>query len=77
MEAPNWRLSMKKQHGGRPNKFKPAYIQQARKLCEFGHTDSKLAEFFGVHLQTINNWKVKYPQFLYAPMQYSSRHAGR
>jgi hypothetical protein len=52
--------------GGRPNKFKPEYIEQARKLCQFGHTDPELAEFFGVHLQTINNWKAKYPEFLHA-----------
>jgi transposase len=56
----------KKHPGGRPNKFKPEYIEQARKLCQFGHTDQELAEFFGVHLQTINNWKRKYPEFLYA-----------
>jgi hypothetical protein len=57
---------MKKHQGGRPNKFKPEYIERARKLCQFGHTDLELAVFFGVHLQTINNWKVKYPEFLYA-----------
>jgi hypothetical protein len=56
----------KKHPGGRPNKFKPEYIEQARKLCQFGHTDPELAGFFGVHLQTINNWKAKYPEFLYA-----------
>jgi hypothetical protein len=49
----------KKRPGGRPNKFKPEYIEQARKLCKFGHTDPELAEFFGVHLQTINNWKAE------------------
>jgi hypothetical protein len=54
----------KKHPGGRPNKFKPEYIEQAIKLCQFGHTDPELAEFFEVHLQTINNWKRKYPEFL-------------
>jgi hypothetical protein len=54
----------KKHPGGRPNKFKLEYIEQARKFCQFGHTDPELAEFFGVHLQTINNWKRKYPEFL-------------
>jgi hypothetical protein len=57
---------MKKHEGGRPNKFKHEYIEQARKLCQLGLTDPKLAQFFGVHLQTINNWKVRYPEFLYA-----------
>jgi hypothetical protein len=56
----------KKHPGGRPNKFKPEYIEQARKLCQLGHTDPELAEFFEVHLQTINNWKAKYSEFLYA-----------
>jgi hypothetical protein len=54
----------KRHPGGRPNKFKPEYIEQARKLCQLGHTDPELAGFFEVHLQTINNWKVKYPEFL-------------
>jgi hypothetical protein len=57
---------MKKHQGGRANKFKAEYIEQARKLCQLGHTDPELADFFGVHLQTINNWKRKYPEFLYA-----------
>jgi hypothetical protein len=42
------------------------YIEQAKKLCQLGLTDPELAVFFGVHLQTINNWKAKYPEFLYA-----------
>jgi hypothetical protein len=49
-----------------PINSSPSIIEQARKLCQFGHTDPELAEFFGVHLQTINNWKRKYPEFLYA-----------
>jgi transposase len=55
---------MKRHQGGRPNKFKPEYIEQARKLCQLGHAVPELAEFFEVHLQTINNWKAKYPEFL-------------
>jgi hypothetical protein len=56
----------KKHPGGRPNKFRPEYVEQARKLCQFRHTDPELAEFFGVHLQTINNGKAKYPEFSHA-----------
>jgi hypothetical protein len=56
----------KRHPGGRPNKFKPEYVEQARRLCQLGLTDPELAVFFGVHLQTINNWKAKYPEFLYA-----------
>lgn len=48
---------------GQPTKFTPAMIEQARMLCEEGFTDVKLAKFFGVTEQTINNWKIKHPSF--------------
>lgn len=51
---------------GRPTKFKPEYVEQARKLCELGATDRELAEFFKVKEQTVNNWKAAYPDFFEA-----------
>jgi hypothetical protein len=50
--------------GGRPSKYKPAFNNQAYKLCLLGATDKELAEFFEVQESTINNWKIEYPRFL-------------
>ena len=33
---------------GRPSKFKPEYVEQARKLTQLGATDREVAEFFEV-----------------------------
>lgn len=49
---------------GRPSKYKPEYCKQAEKLCALGATDVELADFFGVSINTIDNWKVRYPEFL-------------
>lgn len=49
---------------GRPTKFKPEYCDQAYKLCLLlGATDGDLAKFFDVTEQTINNWKIQFPEF--------------
>lgn len=47
----------------RPTKYKPEYVEQARKLCAKGFTDIDLAEFFEVNESTINEWKKKQPAF--------------
>lgn len=49
--------------GEKNSKYKPEYDQQAYKLCLLGMTDKKLAEFFEVTEQTINNWKNDHPTF--------------
>lgn len=49
---------------GRPSKFKPEFIEQARKLCKLGATDRELADFFGVTEKTLNNWKLESDEFL-------------
>lgn len=48
---------------GRPSDYKEEYADQAYKLCLLGLTDKELADFFGVKEQTINNWKLKAPEF--------------
>lgn len=48
---------------GRPTLYKQEYDEQARKLCLLGATDAELADFFGVHEDTINEWKSKHPSF--------------
>ena len=47
----------------RPSKFKPEFIEQARKLCELGATDMEIADFFGVVPSTVYKWKNENPEF--------------
>ena len=47
----------------RPSAFHPEYVEQARKLTELGATDRDVAAFFEVTEQTINNWKLRHPEF--------------
>jgi len=48
---------------GRPTKYKEEYNELAYKLCLLGHTDEELAQFFEVHVSTIHQWKLDYPDF--------------
>lgn len=48
---------------GRPTLYKPGYDDQARKLCLIGYTNVELADFFGVNLDTIYEWKNLHPSF--------------
>jgi hypothetical protein len=48
---------------GRPSLYKPEYITQAAKLCDLGATDQELADFFEVHVATLNRWKLEFPEF--------------
>lgn len=49
--------------GGRPSKFKPEYVEQARKLAELGATDREAAEFFDVNEATLHRWKHTQAEF--------------
>lgn len=49
---------------GRPSKYKPEFNKQAEKLCRLGATDRDIADFFQVSEATLNNWKLKHPEFL-------------
>lgn len=51
---------------GAPTKFKPEYVRQAEKLCEMGHTDYEIANFFDVSLKCFDNWKTKHRDFVRA-----------
>jgi hypothetical protein len=51
---------------GRPSEFKPEYVAQAKIMCEAGATDLEIAQEFGVTVQTIRNWRMKYPDFFAA-----------
>lgn len=48
---------------GRPTKFKPEFIEQAHKLALLGATDAEMADFFEVHTDTLNEWKLVHPEF--------------
>lgn len=49
--------------GGRPTKYVPAYAKTAQKLCRLGATDQEIAEFFEVHVATLNRWKTTHEEF--------------
>jgi hypothetical protein len=49
---------------GRPTKFFPQYVEQAKVLASKGFTDLDLAQAFMVQESTINNWKTEHPDFL-------------
>lgn len=48
---------------GRPSKFTPAILKQARFLAEKGCTDDEMAKFFEVSESTFNLWKIKHGDF--------------
>ena len=43
--------------------YKSEYKEQARKLCMLGAIDDDIADFFGVSVRTIYNWKNEFPDF--------------
>lgn len=48
---------------GRPTKFKPEYIEQAKKISWLGATDAQLADIFEVNVDTIYEWKKVHKKF--------------
>jgi len=49
---------------GRPTKYKPSFVEQARFVCEYkGFTDEDLASLFNVALSTLELWKREHPEF--------------
>lgn len=49
--------------GGRPTSYSDEYPEQARKLCLLGATEQEMADFFGVHPDTITEWKRVHEEF--------------
>ena len=56
-------MSEPKGAGGRPTKYRPEYVEQARKLCLLGATDQEIADFFEVEVRTIYRWKGEHDEF--------------
>jgi hypothetical protein len=57
------KIPVKKGKGGRPSPYQNSYIQIAEVILKLGGKDKDLASAFGVTEQTINNWKIKHPEF--------------
>jgi hypothetical protein len=55
-----------KKRRGKATLFKPEYTEQVEHLCHLGYTDKDLAQFFNVSVNTIDNWKKRYPDFFLA-----------
>lgn len=49
--------------GGRPSKYKPEYVEQAKALCHMGATVEEMADFFDISIDTIYGWQRKHPEF--------------
>lgn len=47
----------------RPSKFRPEFVEQARKLCQLGATAPDLATFFNVAVSTVKLWQVEHKAF--------------
>jgi hypothetical protein len=48
---------------GRPSLYREEYAEEAYKLCLLGATDQELGDIFGVHRDTIHEWKRTRPDF--------------
>jgi transposase len=67
MPEPTGNQHIKGNKRGRPSKYKSEFAQIAEKLCaKCGLTDAQLADWFEVSLRTINDWKLRYPEFAQA-----------
>ena len=57
-------MAAKKNAAGRPSKYRVEFPKQAERLCRLGATDRDIADFFEVSEATLNNWKLRHPEFL-------------
>jgi hypothetical protein len=48
---------------GRPSRYSPACVDQARKLAQLGATDVEIADFLEVPYRTLRNWRLAHPEF--------------
>ena len=56
-------VKKKKSNAGAKSKYKQEYIEEAFNLCLLGARDIDLASTFGVHMDTIQEWKKIHPEF--------------
>jgi len=55
--------ALRKAGSGRPSKFTETMRQKILELTELGLNQGEIAEFIGIHTDTILKWKKKYPDF--------------
>jgi hypothetical protein len=48
---------------GRPTKFKPEFVNIARKMSELGATDAEMADAFEIDIRTLTRWKYEQDGF--------------
>lgn len=48
---------------GRPGEYHPTYCEFATNYCLLGCTDEQLAAFCSITVETLHQWKAKYPAF--------------
>jgi hypothetical protein len=51
---------------GRPTDYRPEYVEKAATMWRGGATDVEVADELGVCVDTLYNWRAKYPEFLAA-----------
>lgn len=49
--------------GGRPTLYKPEYVEIGRRCAETGMTEEQLAAVFDVNIDTLYEWRKRYPEF--------------
>jgi hypothetical protein len=47
----------------RPSKYDPKFNKQVFKLALLGAKDTEIADFLEIQESTLNEWKLKYPEF--------------
>jgi hypothetical protein len=52
--------------GGRPTVYKPEILDEVKEMAVSGATDVEIADYLEVSVQTLYNWRAKYPEFLEA-----------
>jgi hypothetical protein len=48
---------------GPKTQFHPTFVTTAFEQCLLGHQDERIAELFGIHIQTLERWKRQFPAF--------------
>jgi hypothetical protein len=66
MAAPKGNKFAKNNKGGRPTAYRPEFAERVKNLCQLGAIDVEIADFFGVTVQTIHNWRAAHQEFFEA-----------
>jgi hypothetical protein len=66
MAAPKGNKFAKGNKCGRPTAYRPEFAERVKNLCQLGAIDVEIADFFGVSVQTLHNWRAAYQEFFEA-----------